>query len=76
MARAAEGCGRQCFGRFGELAQQPYGPSEGAGTAGLRGGAAGAPLALLPQVNLDFESERDMVDKFRIGLALQARTQC
>jgi glutamate--cysteine ligase len=23
------------------------------------------------QVNLDFESEKDMIDKFRIGLALQ-----
>ena len=28
-------------------------------------------LVTLPQVNLDFESERDMVEKFRIGLALQ-----
>jgi gamma-glutamylcysteine synthetase len=28
-------------------------------------------VACLPQVNLDFESEKDMVDKFRIGLALQ-----
>jgi glutamate--cysteine ligase len=26
---------------------------------------------LTQQVNLDFESEADMVDKFRIGLALQ-----
>ena len=24
-----------------------------------------------PQVNLDFESEKDMIEKFRVGLALQ-----
>ena len=29
------------------------------------------PWCALLQVNLDFESEADMVDKFRIGLALQ-----
>ena len=25
------------------------------------------------QVNLDFESEKDMIEKFRVGLALQVR---
>lgn len=29
------------------------------------------PTAFPPQVNLDYESEADMVEKFRIGLALQ-----
>lgn len=28
-------------------------------------------LSSLSQVNLDYESEQDMVEKFRIGLALQ-----
>lgn len=28
-------------------------------------------LSCASQVNLDFESERDMTEKFRIGLALQ-----
>ncbi len=30
-------------------------------------------MRVVAQVNLDFSSEADMVQKFRIGLALQAR---
>ena len=31
---------------------------------------------LIQQVNLDFDSEEDMVKKFRVGLALQPVSEC
>lgn len=32
-------------------------------------------MHVLMQVNLDYESEQDMIEKFRIGLALQPVVQ-